>query len=365
MDHLKAMRIFVRIIEEGGFSSAARAMDLTPAVVSRAISDLEVHLGTRLLNRTTRRLALTEIGEQYLERTRSTLADIDATEALVSSAHSEPQGTVRVGAPTSFAIHQLAKHLPRFHALFPKVTIDVCTRGADGDIDEEHDISIVWRNQPLDGDFIARRLAESEVILCASPEYLDQHGRPSSPRDLTGHATLLPATVLGRQGELTLHRHSPHGARGSTEILAFKDKTRAPMNTRNADLAYAGALAGLGISGLPSFVIQDAMLEHALERVLPDWRLQDSTIWACIPSRKHVPARTRALLDFLVSAFGGVAADPWTIDTRDAVPQAARKTELYALNAGTPPRCTNSTLDPGGNSPRRTFSINACMDFPS
>jgi len=107
------------------------------------------------------------------------------------------------------------------------------------------------------------------------------------------------------------------------------------------------------------------MLAHALERVLPGWDLQDSTLLACIPSREHVPAPTRALMDFLVSASGGRRRRPADGRLRDAVPQASPNTALYALNAGAPPKCTNSTLEPCGNSPRRTFSINACMDFPS
>lgn len=311
MDHLKSMRIFVRILEEGGLASAARALDLAPAVVTRALSDLEAHLGVRLINRTTRRLALTEIGQQYLERTRATLADIDATESLVRSAHTEPRGTVRLRAPTSFAIHQLAKHLPRFHAMFPSVTVDVSTTGAPGDVDEGHDITILWRHRPLEGEFIARRLARSEVILCASPDYLDRRGRPTHPRELADHAVLLPPTTLGRQGELGFYRDAPAGGHDDAAEFIFKDKAHAPMTTLNADLAYAGALAGLGICSLPSFVIEDAVSERALERVLPQWRLCDATIWACMPSRKHVPTRTRALLDFLVAAFGGAEHDPW------------------------------------------------------
>jgi DNA-binding transcriptional LysR family regulator len=311
MDHLKSMRIFVRILEEGGLASAARALDLAPAVVTRALSDLEAHLGVRLINRTTRRLALTEIGEQYLERTRATLADIDATEALVSSAHSEPRGTVRLRAPTSFAIHQLAKHLPKFHALFPNVTVDVSTFGAVGDLDENHDITILWRHRALEGDFIARRLARSEVILCAAPDYLDRRGRPLHPCELADHAVLLPPATLGRQGELTFYRDSRTGELADAEVFVFKDKARAPMTTLNADLTYAGSLAGLGICSLPSFVVEDAVLDQALEHVLPEWRLCDATLWACMPSRKHVPTRTRALLEFLVDAFGGSEHDPW------------------------------------------------------
>lgn len=313
MDHFKALRTFVRIIDEGGFASAARAMDVAPANVTRSLSELEAHLGTRLIHRTTRRIALTEIGEQYLDRARAILADVSLAEDLVSSAHNEPRGTLRLRAPAAFAIHQLAKHLPRFHALYPHVTVEVCTLSAVEDVDEGHDLTILWRHRPLDGDFIARRLACTEVVLCASPEYLDRRGRPVHPRELGEHLLLLPPMMNGRQNELTFTPSAVSGRADGAGTWTVKPQARAPMSTMNADLSYAGALSGLGICGLPSFVIEDAVMESALERVLPDWRLHEFTIWACMPSRKHVPARTRALLDFLISTFGGHQQDPWLI----------------------------------------------------
>ena len=313
MDHLKAMRTFVRIIDEESFASAARAMDAAPAAVTRMVSELEAHLGTRLINRTTRRLALTEIGEQYLDRARAILAEVESAEALVSSAHTGPRGTVRLRAPAAFAIHQLAKHLPRFHSLFPRVTVEICTMGSVDDIDEGHDLTILWRRQELDGDFVARRLARSEVIMCASPEYLERRGRPAHPSELSSHAALLPPSSFGSQFELIFYRDSADGDEDTAEAFTVKDRGHSPMATANADLTYAAALSGLGVCGLPSFVIEDAVLESALERVLPDWRLYDFTIWACLPSRKYVPARTRALLDFLVATFGGEERDPWLV----------------------------------------------------
>ncbi|KQP06228.1 hypothetical protein ASF45_09095 [Pseudorhodoferax sp. Leaf265] len=311
MDHFKAMRTFVRIIDEGGFASAARAMDVAPAAVTRALSDLEMHLGTRLIHRTTRRLALTEIGEQYLDRTRAILAEVASAEDLVSSAHNEPRGTLRVRVPAAFAIHQLAKHLPRFHAQFPLVTVEVCTLSAVEDVDEGHDLTILWRHRPLDGDFIARRLACTEVILCASPEYLDRHGRPDHPSELSAHMLLLPPSMNGRPNDLSFTSNMAGEDAQPCATWTVTPQARAPMSTINADLCYAGALSGLGICGLPSFVIEDAVFESALERVLPAWRMHEFTIWACMPTRKHVPARTRALLDFLLQTFGGDPRDPW------------------------------------------------------
>jgi DNA-binding transcriptional LysR family regulator len=187
MDLLRSMKIFVRVIDEGGFAKAARALDLAPPVVTRAISDLEAHLGARLLNRTTRRIALTEVGENYLQRARSILIDIDEAEALASASTSEARGQVRVLVPPAFAVHQLAKHLPKFRSRYPQVTVEIAAPGAVEAVDEDFDVTMLIVRQRLDGDFVARRLARTEVIACASPEYLDLRGRPAHPRDLVQH----------------------------------------------------------------------------------------------------------------------------------------------------------------------------------
>ena len=125
MDQLRAIKVFVRVIDEGSFAAAARALDLAPAVVTRLVAELEEHLGTRLLNRTTRRLSLTEIGEAYLERARRILADVDEAAALAASATQEVRGLLRVLCPPAIAVHQLAKHLPKFHREYPLVTLEI------------------------------------------------------------------------------------------------------------------------------------------------------------------------------------------------------------------------------------------------
>jgi DNA-binding transcriptional LysR family regulator len=223
MDHLRSMRAFVRIVDEGSLANAARAMDVAPAAMTRSLAELELHLGARLLNRTTRRMALTEIGEQYLERARAILADIEAAESLVSSAQSDPRGTVRVRAPAAFAIHQLAKHLPRFHAAYPHVTVEVCTLSAVEDVDEGHDLTILWRHRPLDGDFVARKLASSEVVMCAAPEYLNRRGRPNHPGELREHAILLPPATPGRPTELRFRRAPTGVGREDADVVVVRD----------------------------------------------------------------------------------------------------------------------------------------------
>jgi DNA-binding transcriptional LysR family regulator len=306
MDQLRAMRVFSRVIDAGGFAKAAVAMDIAPAVATRLVSELEEHLGARLINRTTRRLALTDVGEDYLERVRNILSEVDDAEAVAGIATAEARGRLSVLVPPGFAVHQLAKHLPRFRALHPKVSLELTVSASVETPDENHDVTIiVQRARPIEGAFIARRVATSEVVLCATPEYLDKHGRPLHPADLVQHDTLMP-NPPSEHRELTF---KPAWGDGPPAVVDMK-KVPSLMTT-HIDTLYAAALAGLGIIGLPSFVAEDALMEQALERVLPHWHMQTVTLFAAMPTRKHVPMRTRAFVDFLLSTFGGSDRDPW------------------------------------------------------
>ena len=304
------MRVFVRVIDEGGFAKAARALDMAPPVVTRVVAELESHLGARLLNRTTRRIALTDIGESYLERARAILIDVEEAQALASESTKDPRGHLRVLAPPAVSVHQLAKPLPRFLAAYPQLSVEIVAPGSVETVDEDFDITLLALRNPIDGDFVARRLATSEVVMCASPEYLDRRGRPVHPRDLAHHETLVPPISALQRG-LTFFSGPIGGKAGDGESTTVVPARGAALQTTHIDTNYAAALAGLGIAGLPSFVVEDALIESALERVLPGWRLFSLTLWAAMPSRKHLPARTRAFLDFLVEIFGGEDRDPW------------------------------------------------------
>ena len=306
MDQLRAMRVFSRVIDAGGFAKAANALDIAPAVATRLVAELEEHLGARLINRTTRRLALTDVGEEYLERVRNILTEVDDAEAVAGIATAEARGRLCVLAPPGFTVHQLTKHLPRFRAMHPKVSLELTVLPSVETPDENHDLTIiVQRAKPIEGAFIARRIATSEVVLCATPEYLDQHGRPRHPRDLASHDTLMPMPP-SEQRELSF---TPAWGGGDPELVELK--ALPPLMTTHIDTLYAAALAGLGIAGLPSFIAEDALLEQALERVLPQWHMQTVTLFAAMPTRKHVPMRTRAFVDFLLATFGQNQRDPW------------------------------------------------------
>ena len=309
MDHLRALKVFTHVIDDGSFAAAARTLDVAPAVVTRLVAELEEHLGARLINRTTRRLALTDIGEAYLERARRILFEVEEAEALATASATEARGHLRVLVPPAIAVHQLAKHLMKFHQRYPLVTVELHSPGPVATMDEAFDLTILFARLPLDGDFVARRLARSEVIMCASPEYLNERGRPAHPLELKGHNAMYPPQSEAQRG-LVLHR-GRLGSKDSGEETITLPPQKAVLTTSHADTHYAAALHGLGVAGLPSFLIEDALMEHALERVLPEWQLFSVTIWACMPTRKYVPARTRVFLEFLLEIFGGEDRDPW------------------------------------------------------
>lgn len=304
MDQVKAMRTFVRVIDEGSFVAASRALEIAPAVATRTIADLEAHLGARLMTRTTRRLALTDIGQRYLERARAILDDIDDATALVGTIHAEPRGLVRVVAPRAFAIQQLGPRLARFHVMRPQVTIELALRDRIEVPEEGSDISIVVTRHTLDGEFVARRLARSEVLVCAQPAFLDRAGRPRHPDDLANLPMLVPS---GRQWRSLAFVH-----RQTAERVAINAGTPVLTTVAHA-LNLAGARSGLGVAALPSYLLESDLRGGQLEQVLPEWRLFDLTVSACMPSRKQVPASTRAFMDFLLAEFSGADRDPWRV----------------------------------------------------
>ncbi|RZL03622.1 MAG: LysR family transcriptional regulator [Rubrivivax sp.] len=312
MDRLQSMQIFCRVIDLNGFAAAARDLDLSPSVITRLINELEEHLGSRLINRTTRKLVLTEAGERYLEHVRRILADVAQVEAEVGSDTAEPRGLLKVLAPPAFASRQLAPVLPRFRTQYPHISIDLSAPGMVETLDENFDVSIIGiRGKPLDGNFVARQLAHSTVVLCASPDYLARRGKPALPVDLLQHDMLSPKLPC----ELTFYPTSDGEALpqdGLKSVSVPLNLSSPVLSTSHLDTSYAAVLAGLGIGGFPSYVIGQALMQGTLVRVLPQWQLFQLGIYAAIPSRRHLPARTRAFLDFLVNTFGGhVDMDPW------------------------------------------------------
>ena len=310
MDQLKAMRTFVRVIDEGSFAAASRALGLAPAVVTRLIAHLEELLGARLLNRTTRSIALTDVGEKYLDRVRQILADVDEAHATVATATGELRGVLHLASPLPFVQHQLAPLLPEFRQRYPHVELDISIINPTAVPSEDADVTLLLEGQtPISGDFVVRRLARAEVVLCATPDYLRHQGRPSHPQDLAEHEILVPNLALTPR-DWVFSRQQGLAENATPEQFAISPRLGA-IGSNSTDVLFAAALAGLGVFGALSFTVDKALRQGSLQRVLADWHLGAYTLYLGLPSRKYMPSRTRAFCDFLLEKFGGTLHDPW------------------------------------------------------
>ena len=300
MDRLRAFEVFVAVVSRQGFARAAETLDTSPANVTRYIAELEAHLGTRLLNRHSRKLSLTESGEALYERARAILADVDEAVAVSSSATLTPQGRLRINAPLSFGLLHLASRWPRFAQRHPHVELDVSLIDRVVDVVEEGFDLAIRISRSGSTAHAARKLATSRNVVCASPEYLRAHGTPATPAELARHACIVYEYV-GSEWTLLDADGRPQAVR-----------VRAAMQTNNGDTAAAAAREGLGIVWQPTFLVGPDLRAGRLVPLLPGWRVPDIDILAVYPSRRHLGAKVRAMIDFLVEEFSGVP--PWDRD---------------------------------------------------
>jgi DNA-binding transcriptional LysR family regulator len=204
MDRLQSMRVFLQVADEGGFAAAGRKLDLDPAMVTRLVVDLETHLGSRLLQRTTRRVALTPAGEDYLARVRLILADIDEADASVQGQTRELRGRLRILAPPVVSTHMLAPAMADFQRSHPEIQLDIRVLDMPDPPIEEFDLTFLNGAAPVPADIVVREVTHSHAVLCAAPAYLKEHGTPLAPGDLAGHRILRLRPASGRMGPLRL-----------------------------------------------------------------------------------------------------------------------------------------------------------------
>jgi DNA-binding transcriptional LysR family regulator len=306
MDTVESMRAFVRVVELGSFAAAARSLHLSPAMVTKHIGHLETRTGSRLLNRTTRQVRPTEIGQAYYDRCVALLAGIEEAENLAGIETAAPRGTLKVTAPAEFGNAHLAPIAAEFMQRHPGVslTLDFSNRIVDL-VQEGFDIAIrVART--LDTALVGRRLATSRFHVVASPQYLAAHGRPATPRDLADHACLtfaVPAPwdewQFTRGGETSKVKMVPRLLSTSSEALR------------------AAAKIGAGVSALPTFVCGADLRDGSLVSLFPDYDLGSLGIHALFLERRFMPARVRLFLDLLAERLGADAeADPWNPPAR-------------------------------------------------
>ena len=308
MDELKTMRTFAKVVDEGSFAGAARALNVANSVVTRAVAELEESLKCRLLNRTTRALSLTDVGAQYLERVRSILEDIADANNQATEATGNIRGQLRVAAPQEFLTSSLARLVPRFVAQHPGISLELMLSGTEAVVPQDGaDVTILVHGpEPLDGQFVARLLAHAEVVLCATPDYLARHPPIAKPEDLLHHTVLVPESAFERKVWL-FHSSGDQGARETANL----EPQRSAILSHNAAVLIAAARGHFGIAGSLSVQVAEDLRSGALRRVLPDWLAASFRVYAAVPSRSHLPRRTRAFIDFLVEQYGGRPEDPW------------------------------------------------------
>jgi len=292
MDRLEAMRVFVAVVDAGSFVAASDALPMSKAAVSRHVAELEAHLGVRLLNRTTRQLSLTEVGQAYFREAGEILQRIDDLADSVRDTHREPRGLLRISAPRSFGDAELGHAIMEFLVAQPQIAVDLRLDDRFVDLVEEGFDVAIRVSEPADSSLIARRLAPFRVVTCAAPSWLATHGRPTVPTDLTG----LPAIA---DTNARNWNHWPFVVDGERIVVPVT----ARLHVNAPQVAATAAEAGLGVARTPLFAVRRAVEEGRLEILLEDYELANLVVHAVYPHRRHLSAKVRVFVDFMVDWF--------------------------------------------------------------
>jgi DNA-binding transcriptional LysR family regulator len=297
MDILPGMAVFAEVVEAKSFTGAARRLGMSKAAVSKQISRLEERLGARLLNRTTRKLSLTEVGAAFYERCARIVAEAEEAELAVTRLHETPRGTLRVDVPVDFGIQYLTPLLPAFMLANPELKVDISFNDRFVDlVDEGFDLAVRIGQLP-DSSLIARKLAESGAVICAAPEYWDRHGRPSHPSELARH-NCFAYSYLATGNEWRLK-----GAEGEISV-----RVSGTLRANNGNALRQAAVAGLGVVATPVFMACDDLRAGRLEPVLRDYEAPRRGIYAVYPHNRHLSAKVRVFVDYLAGALNPA---PW------------------------------------------------------
>lgn len=293
MDPLDGIAAFARVVDSGSFSAAARRLNISKSAVSAHVQRLEERLGIRLINRTTRRLSMTEAGAAYYRHCARILAEAEAAEQAATTLQREPRGTLRISAPDSFGWMHVAPAVPAFLKRYPELSVDITLSPAHVNlVDEGLDLAIrigVLADSPL----VVRRLAPSRLVFCAAPAYLKERGLPREPAELARHNCLCTRLLAwGDEWRLA-------GKRGEVRVAVG-----GSFRSNNAEMLRAAALDGIGIAMLPSWAAAEPLRTGALRRVLEAWEPPASTIYAVYPGNRLMSMKVRAFVDHLARCFG-------------------------------------------------------------
>ena len=294
MDTLTRMRAFISVVENEGFSAAARKTGRSKALLSKYVRELEDELGVLLINRTTRQVALTAAGEIYFPRAAAVLADLQALNEEAREATGEARGTIRVSAARTFGDAELGLSLVEFASAHPAIAIELHLDDAFVNLVEEGFDVAIRMTRLADSAMIARRLASLDFALCATPDFLDRHGTPQHPGDLAR----LPVVIDSNAKALTNWTfRDPATGEPIPVNVSGRFSANSPVTVK------AATLAGLGIALTPEFIVRDDIARGRLVTILDAFLPRDAGIYAVFPHRRHLPARTRAFVDFLATWF--------------------------------------------------------------
>lgn len=293
MDTLSGFTVFTKVVETGGFSAAARELNMSKSAVSKHIAKLEDRLGVLLLNRTTRKLSPTEIGTTFYERARRIVQDVEETEQAVSTMHTEPRGTLRLNVPMSFGYRHVAPAMADFIARYPDISIDMDLNDRVVDLlDEGYDVAVRIARLP-DSTLIARKLAPFRLALCATTEYWKEHGVPTRPEDLQDHNCLMYSYLLNK------NEWPFQGPDGHISV-----RVSGNLRANNGDALRAAALGGAGVFLTPTFIVSEDLRNGRLKAELTEYMETDLAIYAVYPHNRYLSAKVRAFVDFLAERFG-------------------------------------------------------------
>jgi DNA-binding transcriptional LysR family regulator len=293
LDRVISMQVFARVAALGGFSAAARALNLSQTMVTKHVAALEDRLGVKLLHRSTRRLVLTEGGRSYLAACERILGEIEEAEASASLDRIEPQGTLRLNVPLTFGFRHIAPALAEFNRLHPAVSFDLGLADRYVDLIEEGWDLAIRIGRLKDSSLVARRLADCRTVVCASPSYLKEHGAPKTLDDLSRHNCLgytLPSVIGANRWAFGLD---------GDMVVPIQGNLRA----NNGDALLAAALAGQGLIYQPTFIVGDSLRDGTLMPVLDGYPTYRPGIHAVLPSGRQAPAKVRAFIAFLSRRF--------------------------------------------------------------
>lgn len=293
MDRLLAMKVFTTVVESGAFSRAAEQLRLSATATSRHIAELEKHLGAQLLQRSTRKLNLTEIGTSYYDRCRQILADVDEAEAQAATQESQPKGMLRISLPHSFGLRYIAPLMPEFCQRYPDLQLELSFSDRTIDLVEEGIDMAVRITSELKTSLAARKLAPTSMVCCASPEYLALHGTPQHPDDLRQH-NCLTYSYAPSANLWTFTRD------GKTHSVPVTGTLRA----NSGEMSRIAVTSGLGITTLPGFMICDELRSGSLISLLPDYPLPDLTVYAVYLPAARRAVRIKVMVEYLWQALG-------------------------------------------------------------